>query len=182
IFVQAFSRVFLQMRARQADALLALARDDRDLAARDDRDLILRDLIALRQIRIEVVLASENASTVDRSADGEAESDRPLDGTLVQYGKNAGQRNVDRGRVRVRRGAERSRCAGKDFRRRGKLRVRFQSDDDLPAHDVLINARRASMPLRHLLIAVRDIEDARLVEMMTLDLHADRQSVARETA
>ena len=58
---------------------LAAGEVDRHLALADDRLLVLRDLIALRQVGIEVVLAVEAAPEVDLRLEAEAGADRLRD-------------------------------------------------------------------------------------------------------
>jgi len=134
ILVQALARVLLEVRTREPDRPFSAIDDDVNSAALDDGDLVLRDLIALREIRVEVVLAGEDASRVDLAPDGEAEADRALDGATVQYRQYAGKRDVDRRGFTVRRRAELGRGAGEDLRRGRQLRVRLETDDDFVIH------------------------------------------------
>ena len=56
--VQQFSGVLFQMQAFDADSHgIAIGHVEHDLALSDDRRLVLADLIALRQVGIEIVLA-----------------------------------------------------------------------------------------------------------------------------
>ena len=106
-FVQRLAGVLFEMCAGQGDSEHATrGRDDRNRATLDNRNLVLRYLITLRQIGVEVILAREHAAPVDRGTNREAKSDRTLDRALVQYRQDAGQRDVDRGRVTVRHRAE----------------------------------------------------------------------------
>ena len=58
--------VLLQMQPLDADRdVFAVSQFDDDLALAHDRRLILADLIALRQIWIEVVLAVEHRAQID---------------------------------------------------------------------------------------------------------------------
>ena len=98
-----------------ADADGTAVRGEGDLPSCRERAVVLRDLIALRQVRIEIILAREHAAAVDRAADREAEADRALDGAAVQDRQHARQCNVDRGGMRIRRGAECGRCTGEDL-------------------------------------------------------------------
>ena len=66
LVVDRLARVLLEMQALDADRLRLAVDVDLDLALADDRLLVLADLVALRQIRIEVVLAVEDALQVDR--------------------------------------------------------------------------------------------------------------------
>src|SRR5881392_1834776 len=97
ILVQALARILFQMRAGEANLDLASrGGEDHDLSALYDGNLVLTDLIALRQVGIEVVLAREHAPLVDRSADGQAKADGALDRALVQHRQHARQGDVDR--------------------------------------------------------------------------------------
>src|SRR4029079_9579787 len=60
-FVQRLGGVFLEVDAGDAPLFEA--------AARRQRQLVLRDLVALRQVGIEVVLAREDRRLVDRAAE-----------------------------------------------------------------------------------------------------------------
>ncbi len=106
-------------------------------AALDDRPLVLADLVALRKVRIEVVLPREDRHRRDRRADRESEADRALDGAAIEDRQRARQREVDRRRLRVRRGAERRRRAAEDLGGGRELRVRLEADDGFPVHDAL---------------------------------------------
>ena len=63
LVVDRLAGVLLQMQALDADRDGFAISVDLDLAFADDRLLVLADLIALRQIGIEVVLAVEHASS-----------------------------------------------------------------------------------------------------------------------
>ena len=89
--MQRFPCVFLEVSSGEPDLDLASRRrNDGKGAALHHRDLVLRNLVALRQIRIEVILARKDAAPVDRPADRDSEADRPFDRALVQHGKDAG--------------------------------------------------------------------------------------------
>ena len=61
LVVQRLAGVLLEMQALDADLHgLAIGHVDDDLALADDRRFVLADLIALRQIGIEIVLAVED--------------------------------------------------------------------------------------------------------------------------
>ena len=61
----------------------------------DDRLLVLADLIALRQIGIEIVLAREDRAARNRCADGESELDRHSHGFRVQHRQHPGVGEID---------------------------------------------------------------------------------------
>ena len=114
--------------ARRAAALVV------DPARRRERPLVLRDLVALRQVRIEVVLAREDRLDLHRAAERVRGARAELDDPPVQDRQRARQAEADRADVRVRRRAEAGAAAAEDFRLREQLRVNFQTDDRLEGH------------------------------------------------
>ena len=90
LVVQALAGVLLQMHALDADldggAVLHV---EEDHALADDGVLILRDLVALRQVGIEVVLPVEDGIEVDLSLQPEAGADRLAHAFLVDDGEHA---------------------------------------------------------------------------------------------
>jgi hypothetical protein len=120
----------------------------RQAAARDHRQLVLADLVALGQIGVEVVLAREDRARGDRAADGQAEADGAFDGAAVEHRQHAGQGDVHRAGLRVRRRAEGGRRAGEDFRGGVELGVGFQPDDDFPVGDTHGCILQAQLPSR----------------------------------
>ena len=156
ILVQALARILFQMRAGEANLDLASrGGEDHDLSALNDGNLVLADLIALRQVGIEVVLAREHAPLVDRSAHGQAEADGALDRAFVQHRQHARQGDVDRRGLAVRRRTEGGRGCRKDLRCGRKLRVGFQPDDGFPFHsnDSRMEARRPGKKRRILAVS-----------------------------
>ena len=76
LLVQGFTGVFFQMRPRHADGERpTVLRRDFQVSVVDDRPLELADLIALREVRIKVILAREYRSARNSRIDGEAEDD-----------------------------------------------------------------------------------------------------------
>jgi hypothetical protein len=138
LVVDRLAGVLFEMQALDADLhVLELAfaiRPDRDgdLSLADDRLLELRDLIALRKIRIKIVLPVENRLVVDLGLQAEAGADRLAHAFFVDHGQHAGHGRVDQADIGVGRRAEGSRCAGKQLRLRGHLGVDFEADDDFP--------------------------------------------------
>lgn len=75
--------------------------DEFELAVSSDRVALLSDLIALRHVRVEVVLAIERAELADLTAEREAGLDRQSNGLLVQNGQRTGERTVEVRDVRI---------------------------------------------------------------------------------
>ncbi len=105
---------------------------DDDLALADDRILELRDLVALRQIRIEIVLAIEDRAVVDLRLQAKTGAHGLLDAFLVDDGQHAGHGGIDQRHIGVRRIAERRRCSGKQLGLACHLGMDFHADDHFP--------------------------------------------------
>ena len=119
VLVQRLAGVFLEVGAGQLDllgvGLVAFSHLDGDRAALHHRDLELADLVALGEIRVEVVLARKDAARRDVCADRQTKRDRPVDRTLVHHGQDARQCHVDGAGLAVGLGAKGGRGAGKDL-------------------------------------------------------------------
>jgi hypothetical protein len=83
---------------------LALAvgtdRDD-DLALTDDRILVLGDLIALWQVRIEIVLAVEHRAVVDLCLEAKTGAHGLGHAFLVDHRQHAGHRRINKADIGV---------------------------------------------------------------------------------
>jgi hypothetical protein len=135
VLVQGLARVLLKVRARDADVpRRAVGQAEMKAPAADDGLGELADLVALGQVRVEVVLAIEDRAAPDVRIDGQAEQHRVLDGGAVQYRQHARHRQVDGAGLRVRRRAEGGGTAGEDLRARGQLQVHLEADHHLPGH------------------------------------------------
>jgi hypothetical protein len=125
--------ILLEMQALDADGGgLAVGQLDRDLALADDRRLVLADLVALRQVRIEVVLAVEGRAPVDLRFQAEPGTDRLLHAFLVDDRQHARHGRIDQRDMAVRRSAELRGRAGEQLGVRIDLGVDFQTDDHFP--------------------------------------------------
>ena len=118
LVVQRLAGVLLEMQPLDADRRSASpsVEVDDDLALADDRLLVLRDLVALRQVGIEVVLAVEDRAQVDLGLQPEPGADRLLDAFLVDHRQHAGHRRVDQATRGVGLAAEFGRGAGEQLR------------------------------------------------------------------
>jgi hypothetical protein len=156
----------------------------------DDRVLVLADLVALRQIGIEVVLAVEDraARSARRSPDRTSPPCAPRLG--VQHRQHA-RHSPGRPRRPACSGGAEARWA---IRRRscvlrGELDVDFQPDDRFPFH-VLSPPAKAAMgrqrlvqvPVGDLLEAVRDAQQLRFVEVRPMSCRPTGRPSARPPA
>ncbi len=95
LVVHGLARILLQMQALNADlhvfelALIVRADRNHDLALADDGLFELRNLIALRQIGIEIVLAVENRFQVDLRIESDARANRLLDAFQIDDRQHA---------------------------------------------------------------------------------------------
>ena len=131
--VHGFARVLLEVRARNADALvLAVGILDEQLAVLDDRQLVLADLVALGQVRVEVVLAREDRTRRHGGVDGQPEHGRHAHDFFVEHGQHARVTEVDQASLRVRLGPVRRRGGRENLALRRELRVDLQPDHGFP--------------------------------------------------
>src|SRR5687767_10746278 len=82
--------------------LIAFRGHDLELAVGREGLIVLRDLISLRQIGIEVVLAREDRLLVDVQTKRECSARAEFDDAPVQHGQCARQTETDRTSIRVR--------------------------------------------------------------------------------
>ena len=131
--VQRFSSVFFQMRARQwHHQHAAIIEACLDRTADDDRQFVLADLIALGQIRIEIILARKHAAFGDGGADSETKLDRALDRAAIGHRQGAWQGGIYEADLGVRFGAVFGGGTGEDLRLGRQLHMHFQTDHGLP--------------------------------------------------
>ena len=140
--VNGLARVLFEVSARQVDRLhvgIALLRLDRKrkAAAHDDRKLELTDLVALRKVRVEIILAIENGMTGHGRFDRQTEANGAFDGTDVEHREAPGERHIDEARIRVRRLTEAAGRSGEDFGVSRELHVRLKTDHYFPLHVLL---------------------------------------------
>ena len=95
-----------------------------------ERDVVLADLVRLRHVRVEVVLAVERAR-LDAAVEGQPDAHRQLDGAAVEHRQSP--REPERHRIDVGVGlvAEPVGLAENSFDCRRQLDVDLQSDDEL---------------------------------------------------
>lgn len=138
LVVHRLAGILLQMQALDADLdvfelPLAVRTDGNDdLALADDRVLVLRDLVALRQVRIEIVLPVEDRAIVDLCLQAQAGAHGLLDAFLVDDRKHARHCGIDERNIGIRLRSELGRRTGEQLRIAQHLRMDLHADDDLP--------------------------------------------------
>src|ERR1700683_5048860 len=99
--MQAFARVFFQMKTGDADFFPVAAKIDFDESVFGQRFVVLRDLVALRQVRIKVILAREDGNFVDAALERHRRAGCEFYSLPVQHREGSGQAEADRADVRV---------------------------------------------------------------------------------
>src|SRR4051812_8799055 len=141
------SRVLFHVDTREAYPFRAFADIDVEMAMLTERQLVLADLIALRQIGIEVIFSREAAVRGDSALRCQTHADGELDDSFIQHREHSGKTHADGAGVVVRRIAEARRAAAEDLRLRQKLRVDFQTD-----HGFIVRAHSFGFFLCHSVI------------------------------
>ena len=129
--VEELARVLLQVDAHEADGLRPRGRVDLDRPAGRDRAVELADLVALGQIRVEVVLAGEARVAVDLPSDRGRELHRKRHRAAVGDRERAREAQADRAGRGVGRRADRHRTRAEHLRARLELGVDLQPDDGI---------------------------------------------------
>jgi len=136
LIVHQLAGILLQVDALHPDALgralVLLVEQYLDLALADDRVVELADLIALRQIGVEIILPVETRPAVDLRLQRHPRAHRLPYALGIGHRQHARHRRVDQADLAVRLGAEFGRRAGKQLCGGCHLRVDLQADHDLP--------------------------------------------------
>ena len=119
---------------------------DVQAAALDERLLKLRNLIPLRQVGVEIILARKPVRGGDHAAHGEAGAHGQLDRLTVEHGQHAGQTEANRAGLVVRVGLKRGGARAEQLAGGQQLGVHFQADDAFIVHDGLPRGRAAGRP------------------------------------
>ena len=90
VFVQRFARIFFQMRAHQTHGLGLAIQKERHRTALHHRNLKLADLVALGQVRVEIVLTREHAARCDVRTQRQPELDGAFDCSPVHHRQRTG--------------------------------------------------------------------------------------------
>ena len=145
LVVHQFPCVLFDMDALDADDLVfgnpgLLVGFDQQRAFAHKRMIKLADLVALRQVGVEVVLAVKTRPRVDLRLDRHAGAHRLTDALAVGHRQHPRHRGIDEADLRVRLRAERGRRAREQLGRARHLRVDFEADHDLPFTRGTLNA------------------------------------------
>src|SRR5690349_4559685 len=111
--MDALAGVVFHVYARDADALLAVFGGNVQMAVFGQRLIVLRNLIALRKVRVEVVLTREARKRIDFAMQRKAGPDGQFNGLAAENGKRSGQPETDGAHSSVRRRAEFDRTTAK---------------------------------------------------------------------
>ncbi len=104
--MQAFARVFFQVGTHQAHCFHLIAQQKADGAALHHRNFKLADLVALGQIRIEIVFARKHRILGHLGAHGQAKLNGALHGCFVHHWQHTGQGQVHGASLRIGLGSE----------------------------------------------------------------------------
>ena len=133
-----------------ADRERAVGRVEGQPAHRRERQVVLADLVALGQVRVEVVLAIPARRGGRRRLDRRAGREDVLDGSPVDRRQRAGQAQADRADVGVgRRAVVRGRTAAEHLGRGPQLAVDLDPDDRLVPFEGGRGAAARGRALRH---------------------------------
>ncbi len=130
-FVKIFRGIFFQVKTGDADALFGATDFNFQPAVGSERQFVLRDLIALGEVRVEVVFPGKTRAFLNRAIQGERGAHGHFHSALVQYGESSRQAEAHWADVGIRRVAKAGGAAAEDFRLGQELDVDFQTDDRL---------------------------------------------------
>ena len=130
--VEQLAGVFLEVDAGDAAAARLAPHIEIEMAAPAERQIVLRDLVALRQVGIEIVLAIELGKLRDFAVQRQRGADGRLDRPPVDHRQRARQPEADRAGVRVRWSRQVvGGTAAEHLALRQHLGMDLQPDDDL---------------------------------------------------
>ena len=113
---------------------------DLNLALADERMVELADLIALRQIRVEIILPVEARPGIDLRIERHAGAHRLADAFLIGHRKHAGQRGVDKATCVFGSAPNSVAAPEKSLALLGDLGMDLEPDHDLPFAGCALNA------------------------------------------
>ncbi len=137
LIVHQLAGILLDMEALDAHPLglgdsCLLVRVEHQRSLADDRMIELADLVALRQIRVEIILPVEPRSAVDDRTQRQPGPHRLPHALAIQYGQHPRHRRIDQRHIAVGLRPEIGRGARKELGLRGDLGMDLQPDHNLP--------------------------------------------------
>jgi hypothetical protein len=132
--VHVLARILLHVDPLDPDMAALPVHRDIQVPVLAERRLVLRDLIALRQIRVEVLLAGKDAPLDDSAAGRKRRTHGKLHRPRVGDGQRARQPEAHRTHVCVRCRAERRRAPAEQLALSEQLRVDLETDDRFVLH------------------------------------------------
>ncbi len=130
-FVQGLAGILFEVRPGDPDAPRLAGHLILDAPAGGDGPFVLRDLVALREVRIEVVLAREDRHRVDLAIEGVRDPDGELHDPSVQHRQRARQAEAHGADIGIRWRPEPGAAAAEDLRLGQQLRVNLETDHGL---------------------------------------------------
>ena len=131
--MQILRRVLFHVQARNPDFLCPALNLDFERAASRQRQFIHRNLVALRQIRIKIILPRKPRPLMNPRLQRKRRPHRQLHRLAVQHRQRARQTQAHRTRILIRRVSKSRRAPAERFRLRLELRVHLQPNDRLVA-------------------------------------------------
>ena len=125
--VRRLAGVLLEVDARERHGARVRGRPDVEEPAGHDRLVVLRNLIVLRHVRVEVVLAREDRALVHGRPEREPEARHGRHRARVQHGQRTGQAEAHRAYARVRLARELVRAGAEELALRAQLDVDLES-------------------------------------------------------
>jgi len=105
--VKAFARVLLEVNAFDPhDDVAAVFQVDGNRTFANNRRFVLADLIALRQIRVEIILPVKNRSQIHLRFQSKSRANYLTHAFLIDHRQHSGHRGIDQRYVRIRRATE----------------------------------------------------------------------------
>jgi hypothetical protein len=139
--VDALAGVVLEMGSRDADAFPGAVRPHYvDMAVLGDGLVVLRNLVALRQVRIEVVLAREDGRLAHLAIQRQPRLHRHFHDAAIQHRQRAGHAEANRTDVGIGLGTETGGATTENLGLGGELDVHLKADHGLVLGHLLILA------------------------------------------
>ena len=132
LIMQALARVLFEMQPLDANFNLAVGHVQHDHALADHRLFELADLVALRQVRVKIVLTVEGAHQVDLRLEAKPGAYGLRHALFVDDRQHARHGGIDEGDMRVGGRTEARRCAREQLGVGRDLRVHFKTDNEFP--------------------------------------------------